>query len=153
MLRSRLVVSVLLLLGVVGGAVRAERVYVLHDAAVPQVAYAARKLAEALEETGHEVLSERAGYERLISLAVHRERLGPEAFMIVPEGRVIAVTGGDARGVIYGTLALAEQVRNGRALAEVQRSEEKPHLEFRGIKFNLPWDTYRPSSSLDQHIP
>ncbi len=27
----------------------------------------------------------------------------------------------------------------------------RPALAFRGIKFNTPWDTYRPSSALDQH--
>jgi hypothetical protein len=29
--------------------------------------------------------------------------------------------------------------------------EEKPKMAFRGIKYDLPWDTYRPSSALDQH--
>lgn len=131
----------------------AERVYILHDTDSPQAAYAARKLGEELKRLDHEVLKERAGYERLISLAVHRERLGAEAFQIVPEGKVITVNGGDTRGLIYGTLALVETLRNGTALDAVKASAEKPHLEFRGIKFNLPWDTYRDSTALSQHIP
>jgi hypothetical protein len=46
-----------------------------------------------------------------------------------------------------------ESLRNGISLADIGLSEERPNLEFRGIKYNLPWETYRPSSALDQHIP
>lgn len=35
----------------------------------------------------------------------------------------------------------------------MQAVAEKPRLEFRGIKYNLPWETYRESSALSQHIP
>lgn len=132
--------------------VRAEKVYILHDSAVPQAAYAARKLSEALKDENHVVLSDRAGYDVLVSLAVNPNRFGAEAFAIVPEGKVITVYGGDLRGMVYGTLALVESLRNGTALKEVEATEQRPHLEFRGIKFNLPWDTYRPSSALDQHV-
>lgn len=138
--------------GIVVGPVGATRVTLLHDQAVPQAAYAARKLGEALTERGYEVNPEHVGYDVLVSLAVNRDRLGPEAFAIVPEGKVITVHGGDLRGLIYGALALAETVRNGTPLEHVPAAEERPHLEFRGIKYNLPWDTYRPSSALDQHF-
>jgi hypothetical protein len=42
-------------------------------------------------------------------------------------------------------------LRNGTRLENVPSTEQRPHLEFRGIKYNVPWDTYRPSSALDQH--
>ncbi len=129
----------------------AERVYLLHDADSPQAAYAARKLGQALADSGHTLLEKRDGYQRLISLATHPERLAPEAFQIIPEAKVITIYGGDDRGLIYGALALAESLRNGTPLADTPFSEESPKLEFRGIKFNLPWETYRPSSALDQH--
>lgn len=132
-------------------SLHAEKVYILHDQDSPQAAYAAGKLSAALEATGETVLPERVGYERLISLGLNRERLGPEQFQIIPEDRIITVLAGDNRGLIYGTFALIETLQNGTPLAEVKASEEKPHLEFRGIKFNLPWETYRPSSALDQH--
>jgi len=134
-------------------SLHAERVYILHDAGVPQAAYAARKLGEELQRHHHEILAERAGYDRLVNLEVDGVRLGPEAFRILPEGKVITVQGGDWRGLIYGTLALAEALRHGTAPADVKPVEEKPHLAFRGIKYNLPWETYRESSALSQHIP
>lgn len=134
------------------GSARAERVVLVHDASVPQIAYSARKLGEALHQQKHEVIREHTGYDRLISLALNPTRLSPEAFAIIPEGKVITIYGGDLRGLTYGALALAESVRNGTALSDLTSVEQKPRLEFRGIKFNLPWETYRPSSALDQHV-
>jgi hypothetical protein len=134
-----------------GGLAQAATVAILHDHETPQAAYAARKLGEALVEQGYTLASRHAGCDSLINLTVHPGRLKAEAFAILPKGKVIAVQGGDRRGLIYGTLALAEAVRNGTTLVEVRSTEGKPHLEFRGIKINLPWHTYRPSSALDQH--
>jgi len=135
------------------GMARAQTVTILHDQAVPQAAYAARKLGETLSRRGYTVRRERTGCDHLIRLAVHPDRLGPEAFSIKPEGTAITVLGGGSRGMIYGALALAETVRNGTPLANVEATEQRPNLEFRAIKYNLPWETYRPSSALDQHIP
>lgn len=134
------------------GASAAQSVSIVYEEAVPQAAYAARKLGEALAERGYKVNSGRTGYDYLVSLAVHRNRLGPEAFSIIPEGKVITVYGGDYRGMIYGALNLAEMLQNGTSLADVEAVTQRPNLEFRGIKFNLPWETYRPSSALDQHF-
>lgn len=131
--------------------VSAATVRIVYDQDKPQAAYAARKLTGALEERGYEISTKRTGYDHLISLAVHRERLPAEAFSIVPEGKVITIYGGDDRGMIYGALALAETLRHGGSLEKIDPVEQRPHLEFRGIKYNLPWETYRPSSALDQH--
>jgi len=133
------------------GALWAKSVTIVHEKGVPQASYAARKLSEALAAQDYKVTSKRTGYDYLISLAVHPCRLQAEAFSIIPEGKVITIYGGDYRGMIYGALALAEMLRNGTPLEEVKASEQKPNLKFRGIKYNLPWDTYRPSSALDQH--
>ncbi|WP_341938550.1 glycoside hydrolase family 20 zincin-like fold domain-containing protein [Marinimicrobium sp. C2-29] len=133
------------------GAAWAQKVTLVFDEELPQAAYAARKLGEALDERGYEVGDRRRGYDQLVSLSVHPERLGSEAFAIVPDGKVISVYGGDKRGLIYGALALAESLRTGTLLEDVTAVEEEPELAFRGIKYNLPWETYRPSSALDQH--
>ena len=132
------------------GELWAKAVTIVHEKGVPQASYAARKLSEALVGQGYKVTSKRTG-DCLVKLAVNKERLGAEAFSIVPEGKVVTIYGGDNRGMIYGALALAEMLRNGTPLEEVKASEQKPNLAFRGIKYNLPWDTYRPSSALDQH--
>ena len=112
------------------------------DAPTPQSAYAARKLEEALAPSSK-------GYT--VTLKISAKDLSPEAFSIEPRGKTIAITGGDARGLIYGALELREQLRNGTPIEKVKALRQKPALPFRGIKFNTPWDTYRPSSALDQH--
>jgi hypothetical protein len=129
----------------------AARIVLIAEEDVPQVAYAARKLRASLNAAGHEVLRERKEYDYAVNLDVHPERLQAEAFSISAQDKVITVLGGDHRGLIYGTLELCEMLRNGTPLAELQPAQGKPHLEFRGIKYNLPWETYRPSSALDQH--
>ena len=121
------ILPLMLLALTTAGTVRAEKVYILHESTVPSAAYAARRLGEALPVRGHEILSERSGHDRLISLAVHPGRLGREAFAIIPEGRLITVYGGGLRGMIYGALALVETVRQGTALGDVAPDEQRGH--------------------------
>ena len=102
-------------------------------------------------ERGYTLSEARAGADLTITLAIEPQALGAEAFSITPAGKAIAIAGGDDRGLIYGALALREQLLNGTPLEKAQPAREKPALAFRGIKFNTPWDTYRPSSALDQH--
>jgi len=132
----------------------AEVVSVVYGrAATPQSDYAVRKLTAALEQRGFTVGSAsgvRAGAGRQIRLSTS-PTLAPEEFSITPRGRLLSIAAGDNRGMIYGALALAGQLRNGVRLQDVVASHEKPKLPFRAIKFNLPWSTYRPSSALDQH--
>lgn len=130
---------------------RAEKVVIVYDQTSPQASYAGRKLGEALKNQGHKLQKKHTGYDYLISLTTHPERLKPEAFSIIPQGKVISVLGGDNRGMIYGALALAEQLGNHTALNNIKAENQAPQLEFRGIKYNLPWETYRASTALTQH--
>ena len=127
----------------------AQNVAVSFDKDSPQSAYAARKLTEALSESGYSAKSEMRPEVRIDFLI--QPTLAPEAFSVTRDGKAVQVRGGDARGLIYGALALREQLRNGVRLEELPAFEDKPALAFRAIKFNTPWDTYRPSSALDQH--
>jgi hypothetical protein len=111
----------------------------------PQSAYAARRLGAALSERGL------AGDSHQVILDVDPTRLQAEEFAIIPRGKIITITGGDNRGLIYGALALAEMVRHGTRLEGVKATDEKAALKLRAIKYNLPWSTYRPSSALSQH--
>ncbi|HLA73078.1 MAG TPA: hypothetical protein VK624_16345 [Steroidobacteraceae bacterium] len=106
----------------------------------PQSAYAKRRLESAL---GGQVSCR-------FTLGLDA-KLGAEAFSIVARGRSVSVSGGDARGLIYGALAAREQLLNGVDITKLAAQPRKPAEIFRGIKFNTPWDTYRPSSALDQH--
>jgi hypothetical protein len=126
---------------------QAVTISIVDTTSTAQSAYAARKLGAAFNEGGHRV-SERGEYRVTLVLDAAQPA---EAFSITVTGKQIAIAGADSRGLIYGALAVAERVRNGTAPANLRSFREKPALAFRGIKFNTPWDTYRPSSALDQH--
>jgi len=74
-------------------------------------------------------------------------RLAPaQSYRIERDGAKVRVIGGDAAGAMYGRLDVAEAVRLG-TLAVIAVGERKPHIEFRGIKFNIPLDVRTPSYS------
>jgi hypothetical protein len=104
----------------------------------PQCSYAARRLGETRGLNGE------------IELRVD-PALGAEVFSIEPSKDRVLIRGGDLRGLIYGALAAREQLLNGVATRKLAARPQPPALAFRGIKFNTPWDSYRPSSALDQH--
>jgi len=105
----------------------------------PQAAYAARRLSEAPTTTEYFVLNVDA-------------KLPAESFEITRQANQTFITGGDGRGLVYGALAVREQLLNRQPVSKLMNGVQKPALAFRGIKFNTPWDTYRPSSALDQHV-
>jgi hypothetical protein len=149
---SRTRIALLILCSGFFSTAHAEVVNLFYSGApTPQSNYATRKLTATLEQRGFTVASSRDSHGPVICLETSPARLSSEEFSITPKGRAITVIGGDNRGMIYGALALAEQLRNGVRLQDVVASHEKPRLPFRAIKFNLPWSTYRPSSALDQH--
>jgi hypothetical protein len=141
----------LLLCSLANTPAQAQSVAVLCPKPTPQCAYGARKLGEALVAQGFAVGSEGTDAARKVVLAVSPGHFRPEEFSVMPQGSVITVTGGDNRGMIYGALALAEMFRNGTRFEAVKATRARPSLEFRAIKYNLPWSTYRPSSALSQH--
>ena len=128
-----------------------QSVYLLYDKSVPQAEYASGVLKKALLEQEYSVIDERTGYDYLISIGINAVNLNSEAYSIIPEGKIITIYGGDNRGMIYGSLSIAESLRNGITLQNIEKSSEKPHYALRAIKHNTPWYTYRPSSALDQH--
>lgn len=73
--------------------------------------------------------------------------LGAEGYRVdsLPEG-AWRIAGGDATGAMYGALDLAEAIRLGTT-AELAGRTRQPHIENRGIKFNLPLDLRTPSYS------
>lgn len=129
----------------------AQKVYLQFDTGSPQANYAATKLRDALVQRGYQLQKKSTGYDYYLGLATQSEKLSAEAFAIIPQNKVISILGGDNRGLIYGALELVELLLNGTALQDVEESRGAPDQAFRGIKFNLPWQTYRPSTALTQH--
>ncbi len=115
----------------------------------PQADYAARRLNEALV-FGSTDAALRTGTR--IELRID-PKLGAEAFRISANRNRVTIAGGDTRGLIYGALEAREQLFNGVPMSNLSALTRTPKQAFRGIKLNTPWDTYRSSTALSQHIP
>ncbi|MGZ8558878.1 MAG: glycoside hydrolase family 20 zincin-like fold domain-containing protein, partial [Chitinophagaceae bacterium] len=126
-----------------------QPVNILYNKSSPQQSFAATRLQRSLTKKGYAVKSISA--EFTIILALDTKKLGSEAFSIQPATKKITITGGDERGLIYGSLSLCEDLNNGVVLKNIKARNEKPFLPFRAIKFDLPWDTYRNGIALTQH--
>ncbi len=75
-------------------------------------------------------------------------KLAPQAYALSRDSATgaIIVRGGDARGLLYGGLELAEQLRLASGdPARVQPATGQPHVARRGLKFNIPLDIRNPS--------
>jgi hypothetical protein len=119
------------------------------DSNSPQQQYSTSILEKALVKSGYTITHSSASFS--INLIQSVASLSPESFSIKSISHSITITGGDERGLIYGSLSLAEDIRNGIALKDCRSKTEKPFLPFRAIKFDLPWDTYRHSYALELH--
>ena len=130
---------------------KATTVAIVDAIAAPQSQYAARKLGAALADHGYTLQESRARADLTITLTFESKRPGCRILFHRTQGPRDHHCRRRPAGLIYGALALREQLLNGTPLEKTPPARAKPALAFRGIKFNTPWDTYRPSSALDQH--
>jgi len=77
--------------------------------------------------------------------------LGTDDFSFSLEKDHLRIAGGSERGAMYGLLEVAEQVRRGKSITEVEPKTVHARFGFRTIKFNLPFAAYKASPALEQH--
>ncbi|NQU86923.1 MAG: hypothetical protein HQ541_14300 [Mariniphaga sp.] len=140
---------VLILISVINFNCFSQSVNIQFDKTSEQQLYAASKLEKTLRENNYSISNSSADNE--IQFNIDSVILGNESFSISTNKKLIEITGGDERGLIYGALSLVEDLRNGIELQNCIARNEKPFLSFRTIKYDLPWDTYRHSYALDIH--
>src|SRR5688572_24885644 len=144
---KRSVIYFFLFFSIINASAFSQAVSINYDKSSKQETYAAMRLQEALKKKGY-IVNANPAYA--INFVIDAG-VGAEAYTIVVIKNKITITGGDERGLIYGSLSLAEDISNGIAISRVASRNEKPHLALRAIKFDLPWDTYRHSYALDLH--
>jgi hypothetical protein len=150
-----------------GFALAASGADLFYDGGSRPVAFGASEIrqafanrGEALAEHGLAAWSKSTGSPRIVVAtqpAIFEElgvaapaKSGSQAYAIRRTARngqtTIAVIGADAAGAMYGALDVAEAVRNG-TLDQLAPSDHAPHIERRGIKFNIPLDARTPTYS------
>ncbi len=147
----------------------AETVGLYYDAATPQIAFAAGDIKAALEKQKHSVethalaalTKDSAGKKIVLALASDKAAasalstqgsktvgaLGTQAYALrtttQPE-LSYWVLGGDANGVMYGGLQVAENI-SAHGVGTSFEGDESPFLEHRGMKLNMPLDRRIPT--------
>lgn len=119
------------------------------DDASPPVLYALGRLEEAMSQGGDTLARTRGDADLVVRSG--NSAVGPDGYALTRKGAGLVVEGGGARGAMYGVLDVAEQIRLGAPLEKVGETRVSPRLEFRAIKFNLPFAAYRTSLALEQH--
>ena len=128
------------------------------DQYVDQLCYTAKILEEALQkckkEDDHYIIR-LATWDQLES---NQRSQYPRDFSLVREGYLVSrienhgnteihIIGADTTGVMYGGFDVAFQIRQERSLAGISEVVRNPHIQKRGIKFNIPLDARTPSYS------
>jgi len=134
----------LLLFGLLASCTKAPlKIQVEPSSVSPQVNFAAEKL----QKLGNDQI--KLSDHLVINADVDSVNLKHEAFQIKHVDRQVMVTGGDATGLMYGLLDVEEQLANGNTT--ILEKQVAPRMDFRAIKFNLPWASYRNSEALSLH--
>jgi N-acetyl-beta-hexosaminidase len=106
----------------------AQAVNIVYDKASPEANYAANILEKAILSKGYKLNNTKA--DLVITLSINAKQFDEEAYAILAEKRSLTVTGGDQRGMIYGSLWLAEELRNGSRLENIKSRSEKPNYKI-----------------------
>ena len=109
---------------------------------IPQVQFAVEEILKARKSAGIHFFDSNTD----ITIDFRQdETLGKESYKITRDGNAITIKGGDANGLMYGGLELAEAIQEGKRLSKLEPLSGKPYLPYRGIKFNFPLDARTPS--------
>lgn len=114
----------------------------IYDKSIPELQFAIDEFKKAGQISGMNFLTT----SDMIAVKFELDKtLGKEEFQVNRNGKNILVRGGDANGLMYAGLELAENIQDGKDLLEINNLNEKPYMPFRGIKFNFPLDARTPS--------
>src|SRR4028119_780155 len=86
-----------------------QKVRLIYDKSLPQAIYTAGALEKMLLKQGYLLKESQAEYE--ISISLNAGKLKREGYSIFREGKKITINGGDERGLIYGGLSLADDLK------------------------------------------
>ena len=135
--------SVLLVALSAPSAYSQPKVAIVYDRTIPQLQFGVQELENALKAARLQLSDSLEG--SIVVTFTLNKALGAQAYQIAQHDRSIDVRGGDARGLMYAGLALADNVQAGKDLLKTGTIDGKPFILYRGIKFNIPLDARTPS--------
>src|SRR5271154_6190172 len=126
-----------------GSAHSQQKVAIVYDHAIPQLQFGVQEFENAFK-VGHLQYSATPEGALVVTFSLDKT-LGAQAYRITQVDKAIDVRGGDARGLMYAGLTLADDLEAGKDLLKTGTVEGKPYMPYRGIKFNVPLDARTPS--------
>jgi len=169
------IIKILAVILMLSNNVKAETIGVFYNQSIPQFEFAASDIKEALKNKKNEVdllpiaeLSSNYKNQKIVIALKSNDsaikllnqeggnsitiaELGKQAYALrISEGKQPGywAFGGDIAGGMYGGLQIAETISFGK-LSTLEDEEQKPYIERRGIKFNIPLDKRVPSFDSD----
>ncbi len=123
-----------------------SKVQITYDNTLAPLAFAVGELEKSLSENGYTVSTDKLHDRDATQIRFQIESgLVEEGYEITRKGNDILVSGGDAVGLMYAGLEVADYVTLGHTLHRIGKLSEQPYLKKRGIKFNIPLDARTPS--------
>ena len=112
------------------------------------------KVRDALNQNNYYLIeNQRTSNDYVIKVVVGKDtNIKPEGYAIRKAGKQFTINAIDASGARYGALAFAEQISMKKDLNKIQAQSLNPTFAVRTIKFNLPWEPYRESKSMEYHL-
>ncbi len=109
-----------------------------YDTSIPQIGFAVTDLTNALKSKSYEVNNDA---DFTIKFILEANSSVPQGFKIEKNSdSEILIKSSDANGLMYGGLELTELINIGKNINSITKVEDKPYIEKRGIKFNIPLD-------------
>src|ERR1039457_927720 len=120
-----------------------QKVAIVYDRTIPQLQFGVQELENAFKAATLQLSDNPEG--AIVVTFTLNKALGAQAYQITQHDRSIDIKGGDARGLMYAGLALADNLQAGKDLLKTGTIDGKPYIPCRGIKFNIPLDARTPS--------
>ena len=112
------------------------------------------KVRDALNQNNYHLIeNQKTPNDYVVKVIVGKDNnIKPEGYAIRKAGKQFTIHAVDASGARYGVLAFAEQLSIKKDLNKIPAQSVNPTFAVRTIKFNLPWEPYRESRSMEYHL-
>ncbi len=167
-MKAKLLHLLLAILLLVSGCSKKKTINVVFNHKLPVQEYAANLLKTNLQSGGFRVtfnqnvnvdqpeiiLANRTTDNRDLNETLRdtaNELTSDEGFQLKKKENKIYIIADSDKGCLYGVTDLIEQWSSSLDFSEIKEKTINPSLEFRAIKFNLPWSPYRPGPATDLH--
>lgn len=168
-------VCLLAMLVIIVHAINAQsqkgKVVIVRANTSPRIEYGAKQLSDVLQEVGYRAPAQKHNatkngpVHRIVAGVVTDETIqiynkqfqidltsiGKEGFVIKRADNITLIAGGDASGVLYGCLELAEQVQQLKALPANIHISDKPQMVLRGTCIGIQKPYYLPGRTVYEY--